>query len=183
MVWEKYGVRLEPEQRDRLEHVVRAGKSSARVTTRARILLKGGVPFLHQGLGFPPQHILVGEPLPQAAAGQYAELNLGHVQPTAVLWRVVKLQPTCNPPGLGGGESFVQGRHPVGIQAGLVQDHPHARDLPSRLHLPAAAHLMGEVLHRAPLGHRIPPAANLSPRQRRIAQARNRLRVPSRRYS
>ena len=40
MVWEKYGVRLAPEQRDRLEHVVRAGKSSARVTTRARILLK-----------------------------------------------------------------------------------------------------------------------------------------------
>ena len=40
MVREKYGVRLAPEQRDRLEHVVRAGKSSARVTTRARILLK-----------------------------------------------------------------------------------------------------------------------------------------------
>ena len=40
MVWEKYGVRLAPEQRDRLEHVIRAGKSSARVTTRARILLK-----------------------------------------------------------------------------------------------------------------------------------------------
>ena len=41
----------------------------------------GGVPFLHQGLGFPPQHILVGEPLPQATAGQYAELNLGHSLP------------------------------------------------------------------------------------------------------
>ena len=40
MVREKYGVRLTPEQRDRLEHLVRAGKSSARVTTRARILLK-----------------------------------------------------------------------------------------------------------------------------------------------
>ena len=40
MVREKYGVRLEPEQRDRLEHLVRAGKSSAQVTTRARILLK-----------------------------------------------------------------------------------------------------------------------------------------------
>ena len=40
MVREKYGVRLAPEQRDRLEHVVRAGKSPARVTTRARILLK-----------------------------------------------------------------------------------------------------------------------------------------------
>ena len=40
MVREKYGVRLTGEQRDRLEHLVRAGKSPARVTTRARILLK-----------------------------------------------------------------------------------------------------------------------------------------------
>ena len=36
----KFAVRLTPEQRDQLEHMVRAGKSSARVTTRARILLK-----------------------------------------------------------------------------------------------------------------------------------------------
>ena len=40
MVREKYGVRLEPEQRDRLEHLVRAGKSPARVATRAQILPK-----------------------------------------------------------------------------------------------------------------------------------------------
>ena len=40
MVREKYGVRLTPEQRNHLEHLVRAGKSAARVTTRARILLK-----------------------------------------------------------------------------------------------------------------------------------------------
>ena len=40
MVREKYGVRLRPEQRNQLEHLVRAGKSTARVTTRARILLK-----------------------------------------------------------------------------------------------------------------------------------------------
>ena len=37
---EKFAVRLSPEERDQLEHMVRAGKSSARVTTRARILLK-----------------------------------------------------------------------------------------------------------------------------------------------
>ena len=37
---EKFAVRLTPEERDQLEHMVRAGKSSARVTTRARILLK-----------------------------------------------------------------------------------------------------------------------------------------------
>ena len=40
MVREKYGVRLTPEQRNQLEHLVRAGKGTARVTTRARILLK-----------------------------------------------------------------------------------------------------------------------------------------------
>ena len=40
MVREKYGVRLTPEQRNQLEHLVQAGKCSARVTTRARILLK-----------------------------------------------------------------------------------------------------------------------------------------------
>ena len=40
MVREKFAVRLTPEQRDQLEHMVRAGRSSARVTTRARILLK-----------------------------------------------------------------------------------------------------------------------------------------------
>ena len=42
MVREKYTVRLTPEECDQLEHMVRAGKSPARVTTRARILLKTG---------------------------------------------------------------------------------------------------------------------------------------------
>ena len=40
MVREKFAVRLTPEERDQLEHMVRAGKSSARATTRARVLLK-----------------------------------------------------------------------------------------------------------------------------------------------
>ena len=40
MVREKFGVRLIGEQRNQLEHMVRAGKSSARATTRARVLLK-----------------------------------------------------------------------------------------------------------------------------------------------
>ena len=40
MVRERYGVRLTGEQQEKLEHLVRAGKSPARVTTRARILLK-----------------------------------------------------------------------------------------------------------------------------------------------
>ena len=40
MVREKYGVRLTAEQRNQFQHLVRAGKGTARVTVRARILLK-----------------------------------------------------------------------------------------------------------------------------------------------
>ena len=42
MVREKFAVRLTPEERNQLEHIVRAGKGSARVINRARILLKTG---------------------------------------------------------------------------------------------------------------------------------------------
>ena len=40
MVREKFAVRLTPAERNQLEHMVRAGKSSARAATRARVLLK-----------------------------------------------------------------------------------------------------------------------------------------------
>ena len=42
MVRDKWAVRLAPEQREELQHLIRAGKSSARVSARARILLKSG---------------------------------------------------------------------------------------------------------------------------------------------
>ena len=40
MVRDKYAVRLAKEQREELQRLVRVGKNSARVTARARILLK-----------------------------------------------------------------------------------------------------------------------------------------------
>ena len=40
MVRDKWAVRLAPGQREELQHLIRAGKSSARVSARARILLK-----------------------------------------------------------------------------------------------------------------------------------------------
>ena len=42
MVREKYAVQLTQEERNQLEHMVRAGRGSARVINRARILLKTG---------------------------------------------------------------------------------------------------------------------------------------------
>lgn len=46
MVREKFSVRLTPGERDWLEQMVRAGKGSAKVTARARILLKTGEGWL-----------------------------------------------------------------------------------------------------------------------------------------
>ena len=40
VVREKYAVQLMPEEREELQQLIRGGKNSARVTTRARILLK-----------------------------------------------------------------------------------------------------------------------------------------------
>ena len=40
LVRDKYAVRLATEQREELQHLIRVGKRSARVTARARILLK-----------------------------------------------------------------------------------------------------------------------------------------------
>ena len=40
MVRDKYPVRVEPEQREELQRLIRVGKRPARVTARARILLK-----------------------------------------------------------------------------------------------------------------------------------------------
>ena len=40
MVGDQYAVRLAPEQREELQQLIRVGKSTARVTARARILLK-----------------------------------------------------------------------------------------------------------------------------------------------
>ena len=42
MVREKHAVRLTSEERENLQRLVRGGKSPARMTTRARILLKTG---------------------------------------------------------------------------------------------------------------------------------------------
>ena len=54
MVRDKYAVRLAPEQREELQHLIRVGKRPARVTARARVLLKSDDPV---------GRLLVGESL------------------------------------------------------------------------------------------------------------------------
>ena len=58
------------------------------------------VTFLFQGLDLPAEGLLVWETLTEVTAGEYAEPNLRHIEPTAVLGRVVELQSLGDAPGL-----------------------------------------------------------------------------------
>ena len=69
-----------------------------------------------QGTDIVVEAVLVRVPLSQAAAGYDAELNLRHIQPTAMLGRVVKLQPPGYAPCLRRRERLVQRRYPMGVQ-------------------------------------------------------------------
>ena len=89
----------------------------------------------------------------------------------------MELQPLRNPPRLWRRERLVQGRRTVRVQSlprtryGVVHDHPHHRSLRvSFVHQPT--HLMGEVLHGAPLGHRhMTPARQRLTGQEQVADA------------
>ena len=60
----------------------------------------GFIAFPVQSLDFPAEGFLVAQPLPQTVAGENAELDLRHIQPTPVLGREMELQPLGNTPGL-----------------------------------------------------------------------------------
>ena len=116
----------------------------------------GGVSLRDQGLDFPSEGLLSGEPLPEAGTGQYAELDFRHVQPTAVFGGVVKLQPLGDAPGFRSRESLVQRRRTVGVQ--IVQDYPIPPRPPGRLHPPASA--SGGRSPASCAARSLPPAAN-----------------------
>jgi len=72
-------------------------------------------------LAFPRTHFLgkrflVGDAPIQALASQKRELDLGHVQPRAVLGGVMNLQLTSDTPRLGRDERFIQGGGGMGVE-------------------------------------------------------------------
>src|SRR5215210_4583091 len=71
---------------------------------------------------FRSQHRHFVDPAVEALAGKDAQLRLCHVQPTAVLGRVVDLQSLPQPPRLRGGKRLVQCPTRVGIQVVADQD-------------------------------------------------------------
>jgi hypothetical protein len=68
----------------------------------------------------PLQGRLVGQATVQALLGQHGQLDLGHVQPAAVLGGVVQLQLVGQPLGLGRRERRIQRRGRVGVRGCLA---------------------------------------------------------------
>ena len=127
------------------------------------------VSFQFQGLDLPAERFLVRETLPEAAAGDNTELDLRHIQPTAMLGRVVKLQTPRYAPRLLRRKSLVQRRLAVGIE--IVQHQADHRDIGVGL-VYQPAHLMGDVLGGAPLGHfHVPPPGQGFAEQEQVAGA------------
>jgi NAD(P)-dependent dehydrogenase (short-subunit alcohol dehydrogenase family) len=78
----------------------------------------------------------------QALGCQRAEFALRHVEPTAVLWRVVPFEALAQPSRFGGGESRVQRRWPVRREIVL---HQHDLDGTRRMRVGQILEHMGVV--------------------------------------
>ncbi len=60
-----------------------------------------------QGFDFPEEGALIGDTPLEATASQDTELDLRHIEPTAVLGSMVELQPFHDAPGLSGRKCLV----------------------------------------------------------------------------
>src|ERR1700732_2062728 len=71
--------------------------------------------FVYEGL-------LVRDAAIEALGRKDAEFGLGHIEPTAVLWRVMPFEPFGQPPCFGGGKSFIKRSLGMGIEIVLHQN-------------------------------------------------------------
>src|SRR5215218_1871497 len=112
-------------------------------------------------LDFPRTHFLgkrflVGDALIQTLASEHTQLDLGHVQPRAVLGCVMNLQLTSDAPGLGRGERFIQGGGGMGVE--VVQNQHDLLGL-RVVDVDQLLYAMRPVELRPPLGDAdVPPA-------------------------
>src|SRR5215472_1801447 len=109
----------------------------------------------------------VGQPAVQALPGQRGKLNLGHVQPAAVLGGVVQFQPAGQSPGLGRLECLIQRRGRVGVEVVL---HEHDRLGIGIVDVGQGLDAVRPVDAGAPgADYDVPPAAQRLARQEQVA--------------
>ena len=112
----------------------------------------------------------------QTLARQDGELDLCHVQPTAMLRRSVKRQRPCQPSGFRWWKSLVQ--HSWGMGVPVVQHHANPLCLREDC-IRQPFHLAGDVLLRPPLRHvDFPPARQGVNDQQQVAASLPLICVP-----
>ena len=137
------------------------------------------IAFLFERMDMSPQVSLIRDTLSQTTTAEHAQLDLGHVEPTAVYWSVVELQTLGDAPRFERLERIVERTELVGIE--IVQHHSDRLSAGVCL-VDQPLHLMSEVYGSAALGHLdVPPSALRF--NGRPVQNMNRLRVPLRMYS
>src|SRR5919106_5159941 len=130
-------------------------------------LLHGETP-LDRGVGriatfliggeFAFQGIFIWNATRQALPTHHAQFNLGHIEPTGVLGRIVQRQFFQDPSGLRRDEGFIQRRGAMGVE--IIQDYPnHLRVGITVVDQPP--HLVREVMHGALHSHLDMPPAGL----------------------
>ena len=110
------------------------------------VLIALGLPggdFLVQELG-------IGDPAIQTLCRKNREFAFGHIEPTAMFGRVVKLQLARDPASLSGRKRLVQRRWRMGVE--IIHHQPDQLSL-GEIDLNQQLHLVSEVLLGALRGH------------------------------
>ena len=69
-----------------------------------------GISIVLPSRDFVDEGLFVRDAAIEALGRKDAEFGFRHIEPTAVLWRVVPFEPFDQPPCFGGGKSFVERR-------------------------------------------------------------------------
>src|ERR671926_837939 len=125
----------------------------------ARVCIRGGLTG---------ERDFVWYPTGQTMALQDTQFDFGHIQPTAVLGRVMQFELLQNPPRFCGGKGFIERGGFVGVE--VVQHDPN----PLRFRIPdidQPAHVLGKVQHRALCSDsNMPPASLRFTEQKEVAR-------------
>jgi hypothetical protein len=108
-------------------------------------------------------------PTRQTAPGENTDFDLGHVEPTAMLGRVMELDPLQDAPGLGWLERFIEGRSGMRVQVILHDAHVFGMRI-DRIDQPLNA--VGVVALGAMVGHfDMAPASKRLDKEKQIGGA------------
>src|SRR4029450_2060888 len=118
----------------------------------------GGIAGSFRGGQFPFQHCCGGDAPVQALPSQDTEFDLSHVEPTAMLGRIVKLQLLANAVRFRRGKSLIERGGLVDVE--IIQHYPDHLGLGVAL-IDQPLHRVGKILHRSLLRYRYVPPPGL----------------------